>query len=114
MKRNLLRAMLINKHEVRILFIANFTSINDVEFFLKYDDKKIPLAKDTHTVSQVGEITLLSDEEIVLGRDYCILSSEDEIVDLDLDDYVASEEFDEDYYYDGNDLGCTIFSVATS
>ena len=99
--------MLVNKHEIRILFIANFTSINDVEFFLKYDDKKIPLAKDSHVSSHVGEVSLHSEEEIPLGRDYFILSSEDEIVDVDLDEYVASEEFDEDYYYDGKDLGCS-------
>lgn len=109
MRKNLLHASLINSHEISIIYIPTYNSIDEVEFFLigKRDRKniKIHLKKTSFNNKKIPEAILYSEEEIILGFDYSVYSSEEESVYLDLDDYVQSEEFDEKYAYDGNDLG---------
>ena len=106
MRKNLLHAFLVNKREVSIYFLANYTSPDEVEFFLLKDDEKLILHKEIIRDTRGLEIIAHSDVDIELGHNYRILSSEGEEVVLDYDEYVSTQEFEELYSYDGDDLGC--------
>ena len=114
MRKNLINAALINAYEISIIYLANFSSVEEVNFYLVWDHNKIPLRKEFNTRSSVTEIKLISEQEIVLGHDYEVKSSEEESVYLDFDEYVASNEFDELYAYDGDDLGPTYSKKETT
>ena len=103
MRKNLLNASLINSHEISIIYLTNFSSIETVDFFLVGNGKKIPLKKEQNAHSSITETKLISEEPIVLGYDYEVRSSEEESVYLEYEDYVATREFDELYAYDGDD-----------
>ena len=105
MRKNLLNASLVNSHEISVIYLANFSSIDSVDFFLVGNGKKIPLKKEPNAHSSITETRLISEEPIVLGYDYEVRSSEEESVYLEYEDYVGTREFDELYAYDGDDLG---------
>ena len=109
MRKNLLHASLVNAHEISLIYISSYNSIDEVEFFLKGKREKknikYKLNKIAANNSNIPEVRLYSEEEILLGYDYMVESSEEESVYLDLDDYVQSPEFDERYSYDSDDLG---------
>ena len=115
MKRKLLVASLISKNEISVVYLPNYSSVlDDIEFFLECDGIKFPLKKEVHFRQNLIDIDLFSENDILLGRDYKIVSSEEESVYLDLEEYIQSEEFDQLYAYDGNDLGATYLKEATS
>ena len=105
MRKNLLNASLVNSHEISIIYFSNYTSIDNVDFFLVGNGKKIPLKKEPNAHTSITETRLISEVPIVLGYDYEVKSSEEESVYLEYEDYVATREFDELYAYDGDDLG---------
>ena len=117
MRKNLLNASLVNSHEISVIYLANFSSIDSVDFFLVGNGKKVPLKKEPNAHSSITETKLISEEPIVLGYDYEVKSSEEESVYLEYEDYVQTREFDELYAYDGDDLGpnyskkCTTFKL---
>ena len=117
MRKNLLHASLVNSHEISLIYISSYNSIDPIEFYLlgKKEKKniKIHLSKIGVANKNIPEIRLYSEEEIVLGYDYRVESSEEESVYLDLDDYVQSEEFDQKYAYDGDDLGPSYTPTST-
>ena len=117
MRKNLLHASLVSSHEISLIYISSYGSIDDVEFFLVgkrgRDSVKIPLKKASTIIRNIPEVRLFSEQEIVLGFDYRVESSEEESVYLDLDDYVQSQEFDDLYSYDGDDLGPTYTPSST-
>ena len=114
MRKNLLNASLINSHEISIIYLANFSSIDNVEFFLVGNGHKTPLVKEQNAHSSITETKLISVEPIILGYDYEVVSSEEESVFLEYEDYVSSKEFDELYAYDGDDLGSTYSKKSTT
>ena len=115
MKKKLLAASLVNKNEISVVYLPNYSSVLDnIEFFLVYDNVKVRLGKEVHFMQNILDIKLFSNEDIILGHDYRVVSSEEESVYLDLDEYVQSEEFDDLYAYDGNDLGATYSKEETS
>ena len=105
MRKNLLYASLVNAHEISIIYLSNYSSVDNVDFFLTNKKEKTPLRKEINYHQAIPEVRLFSEKEIVLGTDYKIESSEEENVYLDLDDYVLTNEFDDKYAYDGDDLG---------
>lgn len=115
MKKKLLTACLVSSKEIEAMFLPTYSSmLDDVMFYLCHDDVKIPLRKEVHFRQNVLDISLFSDEEIVLGYDYHVTSNEEESVYLELDDYVQTEEFDHLYAYDGDDLGALYTKKATT
>ena len=114
MRKNLLNASLINSHEISIIYLTNFSSIETVDFFLVGNGKKVPLKKEQNAHSSITETKLISEEPIVLGYDYEVRSSEEESVYLEYEDYVATREFDELYAYDGDDLGSVYTKKGTT
>ena len=107
MRKNLLNATLVSSHEISVIYLSNFYSIDDVDFFLTSNDFKRPLKKEQKSRQSITEIILHSNEEIELGKDYKVETSEEESVYLDLDEFVSHPEFDDLYSYDGDDLGST-------
>ena len=107
MRKNLLHASLINAHEISIVYISNYTSVENVDFYLIKENQKLSLRKEINNRTSIPEVKLICREEIELGYDYRVMSSEDESVYLDYDDYVLTPEFDEYYAYEGDDLGVT-------
>ena len=99
MRKNLLHASLINAHEISIVYISNYTSVENVDFYLIKENQKLSLRKEINNRTSIPEVKLICREEIELGYDYRVMSSEDESVYLDYDDYVLTPEFDEYYAY---------------
>lgn len=114
MQKKLLQAYLISTHEIGIVFITEDNDIDDIEFFLQADKKKTQLRKQINRRGSFMELRLISEAPIYLGKDFKVISSEEEIVDLDYDSYIASHEFEELYTYDKNDLGATYSKKSTS
>ena len=115
MKKSLLHAALVSAHEISVVYLPNYSSIDEVDFYLVYENRKIRLHKEINTRQSIPEIKLISAEPIRLGREYFIESSVDGgMVPIDLEDYVQSDEFDELYYYPENDLGPTYSPTKTS
>ncbi|MFP3359967.1 type I pullulanase, partial [Planococcus sp. SIMBA_143] len=52
-------------------------------------------------------VTTVVSEKIVLGGIYEIIDEHDTKTDLQTGAVIRTEEFDQRYYYDGNDLGVT-------
>ena len=107
MRKNLLNASLLNSHEISVIYLSNFSSIDNVEFFLVGNGHKTPLVKEQNAHISITETKLICPEPIILGFDYEVVSSEEESVCLEYEDYVTTKEFDELYAYDGDDLGPT-------
>lgn len=105
MRKNLLRAALINAHEISVVYLPNYANIEDIDFFLVANNRKILLKKEVNSRQAIPEIKLKSDKAIELGFEYYVETSDEESIVLDLEEYVLTEEFDELYSYDGNDLG---------
>ena len=99
MKKNLLHASLVNAHEISIIYVSSYNTPDNVDFYLLKGKEKFLLRKEINSRSSIPEVKLICREEIELGYDYRIFSSEDESVYLDYDDYVLSPEFDEYYAY---------------
>ena len=105
MRKNLLHASLLTSHEIGIVYLSAYSTVDNVDFFLVHKKTKIPLRKEVNNRQSIPEVKLISEEPIMLGKDYIVESSEEESVFLDLDDYVLTKEFDDLYAYDGDDLG---------
>ena len=114
MQKKLLQAYLINTHEIGIVYLSEDNDIDEMDFSLEVEGKKRPLKKQINRRGSFMEVRLLSEEAILLGKDYRVVSAEEEFADLDYDSYVTSHEFDELYTYSGGDLGAKYSKEKTS
>ena len=105
MRKSLLQASLVNSREISVIYLPNYISVEEVDFYLVNGNKKTKLHKEINTRQSIPEVKLLSPISIFLGNEYYVETSESESIVLDTEDYVQSEEFDDLYYYDGDDLG---------
>lgn len=114
MRKNLLHASLLNKREISIVFLSSTSFVDDVHFYLSVNGNKIPLQKEVSRRQSVPEVKLVSDVDIVLGQNYKIVTSEEEEIFIDFDEYTTTKEFDELYSYNGDDLGATYSRESTT
>lgn len=113
MENQFVSAELLNKNTILISYISE--NIEEVNFTLYINGEATKLNKDKikSSVSQIHHIESYLDFDLVMGKDYRVVSSEDEEMILKLDKYVASEEFASLYTYDG-ELGIKYSKEETS
>ena len=101
MENQFVSAELLNKNTILISYISE--NIEEVNFSLYSDGVATKLSKDKikSSASQIHHIESHLDSDLLLGKDYRVVSSEDEEMILKLDKYVASEEFADLYTYHG-------------
>ena len=80
---------------------SHFTLVRGEEKIALHIEEKIPL----HDAMKY--VTTVVSEKIVLGEIYEIIDEHDTKTDLQTGAVIRTEEFDQRYYYDGNDLGVT-------
>lgn len=89
----------------------HFTLIKDDEKISLHIEEKIPLN------DAMKYVTTIQSEKIILGDTYEIVDEYGTKTDLQIGAVIRTEEFDQRYYYNGNDLGvtyqdgCTVFKV---
>lgn len=89
----------------------HFTLVKDDEKIALHIEEKIPLN------DAMKYVTTIQSEKIILGDTYEIVDEHGTKTDLQIGAVIRTEEFDQRYYYDGNDLGvtyqdgCTVFKV---
>ena len=100
MENQLVGALLLENNQIEVNYVSE--DINSVSFSLTSDgiNQNIHLV-DIISTNEVHKIIFASENPIELGHIYRIKTSEEEETILRLDRYVASKEFDELYFYDG-------------
>ena len=112
MENQLVSASLLDNNRIEISCISD--DINSISFTLLCDGEKLPisLSKSSNN-NQVFKLEYVCETPLELGHAYRIKSSEEEEILLRTDKYVATEEFDNKYYYDGH-LGIKYSKESTS
>ena len=83
MQKKLLQAYLINTHEIGIVYLSEDNDIDEMDFSLEVEGKKRPLKKQINRRGSFMEVRLLSEEAILLGKDYRVVSMEEEVFSLE-------------------------------
>lgn len=108
---------------INTFFSAKLTSYETIAVFIfsevrKPENNKIKLIKNGEETSNLDIVRqsfinglefyeCKPKEKIVLGNDYCISIESFGVTSLILDDVTSFKGFDEEYYYQGDDLGFT-------
>ncbi len=100
MENQLVGALLLENNQIEVNYVSE--DINSISFTLTSDgiNQNIHLV-DIISTNEVHKIIFACENPIELGHIYRIKTSEEEETILRLDRYVASKEFDELYFYDG-------------
>ncbi|MDT9024965.1 type I pullulanase [Rossellomorea sp. YC4-1] len=90
---------------------SHFSLIKGSEKIALHIEEKIPLN------DAMKYVTTIQSEKVVLGEVYEVVDEHNTKTDLQIGAVIRTEEFDQRFYYDGDDLGvtyqegCTVFKV---
>lgn len=106
MRKHFISVNLLTTNQIEVLYYLEDIDINSLSFYLKdKDGNKISLNKQVRIDRNIANITLGSDKEIELGKDYKLFTSDGESSYIDYEEFTSSPFFDQEYAYDGDDLG---------
>ncbi|BCB05321.1 type I pullulanase [Bacillus sp. KH172YL63] len=80
---------------------SHFSLIKGDEMIALHIEEKTPLN------DAMKYVTTLQGEKVILGEHYEIIDEHQTTTDLQIGAVIRTEEFDQRYFYDGNDLGVT-------
>ena len=109
-------AYLDEMNSVTVLLPHSYFEGHSSSFFIKEDNKeKRPLTiKETIPLQGQNKFVCTIDFVPILGRTYYIEDAHGNETDLQIGAVIRTKEFDEEYYYDGNDLGVTLQDNSTT
>lgn len=109
MKNSFLKANLISLKVIRVLVFADFMQSNNPSFILKKDDVNIEKLKILKHISNQGInfYELEMTEPFDFGHRYLIQLESFTHEPIDVSEAPNFKEFDDLFYYDGDDLGAT-------
>ena len=115
MKNTTWNAKLIDENLIRVTIFSSITKPNNTAISLVKDDRDITnltVIKSTN-MPGITVYDLKPAYKIVLGHRYNVVIESFGTVALDVNDMSLTESFDEEFYYDGNDLGATFNPLYT-
>ena len=109
MKNTSWNAKLIDENLIRVTIFSSITKPNNTAISLVKDDSNITQLTVIKSTNMPGITVydLKPAHKIVLGHRYNVVIESFGTVALDVNDMSLTESFDEEFYYDGNDLGAT-------
>ncbi len=118
MQLGFIKAELISIRKIIATYIfesEDETYRKSVNFTLCNKDKRYQLEfASVRSSHQIYTFELNSPIDLVLGEEWLVKTDEDEILPLNYDRYVTSDEFSKLYTYNGNDLGANYSKSQTS
>lgn len=116
MKNTVWNAKLIDENLIRVTIFSNISKPNNTAISLVKDDSEISQLTIIKSNNMPGIVVydLKPAYKITYGRRYNVVIESFGTVALDVNDMSLSESFDEEFYYDGDDLGATFNSNYTS
>ena len=111
MKNTTWNAKLIEGNIIRVTLFSNITKPNNTAINLVKDDNEISQLSiiKSNNMPGITVYDLKPCYKIVFGHRYNVVIESFGTVALDVNDMSLSEGFDEEFYYDGNDLGATFY-----
>lgn len=116
MKNTVWNAKLIDENLIRVTIFSNISKPNNTAISLVKDDSDITQLTIIKSNNMPGIVVydLKPAYKITFGHRYNIVIESFGTVALDVNDMSLSDSFDEEYYYDGDDLGATFYPAYTS
>lgn len=116
MKNTVWNAKLIDENLIRVTIFSNISKPNNTAISLVKDDSEISQLTIIKSNNMPGIVVydLKPAYKITFGHRYNIVIESFGTVALDVNDMSLSDSFDEEYYYDGDDLGATFYPAYTS
>lgn len=116
MKNTVWNAKLIDENLIRVTIFSNISKPNNTAISLVKDDSEISQLTIIKSNNMPGIVVydLKPAYKITFGHRYNIVIESFGTVALDVNDMSLSDSFDEEYYYDGDDLGATFYPSYTS
>lgn len=115
MKNSLLYAKLVDYNLIRVTLFSSISKPNHYEISLVKDDKEISLLNPIK-ISSMSNVTIYDlkpASKIELGHKYNIIIEAFGTAALNVNDMSLDPSFDEEYYYEGDDLGANYSSNQT-
>ena len=111
-----IKAKLTALNKISVLIFTGMNRLENYQFILYKDNVQLEKITPSRQTFQnnlfVFELTLNSNFEF--GHEYSLFVSEFPMVSIDVSSATEFTSFDEDFYYDGNDLGSTYSKEETS
>ena len=116
MKNTVWNAKLIDENLIRVTIFSNISKPNNTAISLVKDDSEISQLTIIKSNNMPGIVVydLKPAYKITFGHRYNIVIESFGTVALDVNDMSLSDSFDEEYYYDGDDLGAIFYPAYTS
>ena len=107
MKNTYFQAYLESKTRIKLLLFTGIVLPNNPSFFLEIDNEKPVKLKVFRHISNnsVSIYELDMEKEFVYGRNYVIVLESFPRINIDVSNAVDFPGFDDEFYYDGEDLG---------
>ena len=115
MKNTIWNAKLIDENLIRVTMFSTLSKPNNTPINLVIDDNEISqltIIKSTN-MPGITVYDLKPAKKIVLGHRYNVVIESFGTVALDVNDMSLNPSFDEEFYYDGDDLGATFTPTYT-
>ena len=107
MKNTYFQAYLESPTKIKLLLFTGIVLLNNPSFFLEIDNEKpVKLKISRHiSSSNVSIYELDMEKEFVYGRNYVIVLESFPRINVDVSNATDFPNFDEKFYYEGDDLG---------
>ncbi len=102
----LYEAFLDDIYTITILLPYSYYDGKSTEFFIKDEDNSLEV-KETQALAEHMKYICNLSTGLELGKTHVIIDEHGNETDLQIGAVIRSPQFDEKYYYDGNDLGVT-------
>lgn len=114
MKDTYCSAKLLSGDTIRIVIFSSFPTIKlePVLFVDGVKGRSLTFIKQT-SLPSILIADFRSEEPLILGRSYFVTMPQYGMIPLDVSDAMTFPRFDEDYLYEGDDLGCTYAKTQT-
>lgn len=115
MMKRVVKAKLVSKTQIKV-DVFPLSNLEHVAFDFLIDEQKVATLNIAKRVKNIHEHYFILDlsQEIVLGCDYKLYCYELGFLNVDISHLAQSEDFDDLYAYDGDDLGSTYSLLSTS
>ena len=117
MTNSFFSAVLVDYNTIRIGILTSIERNEDFHFnlFVDGEDDPVPLKNVKQSFfNGLCVCVCKTDFRLELGKDYIVETRDFGMTPLNVNDATLFPDFDEDYYYDGDDLGATYFRDHTT
>ena len=112
MKNTYLQANLVSRNRINVMLFTGVNLPNNPKFVLEKDGGEIVNVRMSHRTSSssVSLFELLMDEDYQYGHSYVLYIEGLLRINVEVSQATEFPEFEEQFYYDGDDLGVTYTS----